>query len=186
MSSASVQQMMMQRQFELQQRQLHHIYQGQQELHRAGISSSHHQVQSPGHVLQQGIPQGSFEAGDFRHPSYGSTASSPILIPVGVTRSHGTSIMNPRADQRQSETAETTTSQDYLATSQYMSVSPDDSSQISHGGMNPDAASFAPTYLGATQGEIDFIYAARDNRDLSNPWVFSESLHDSPSHVLSI
>jgi hypothetical protein len=158
MAPASAQQMMMQRQFELQQRQLHPMYHGQQERHRAGMSPSHHQVQSPGLMLQQGVPPGSFDSGDYHHPSYGATTSRPILIPMAMTGSHGTGNIDPRmhtSDPRQSETGELlSTAQDNQAT-QYMSVSPDDSSQFSHGKMNPDATSFAPTYLGATQGEKD-------------------------------
>jgi hypothetical protein len=154
MAPASAQQMMMQRQFELQQRQLHPMYHGQQERHRVGMSPGHHQVQSPGMMLQPGVPPGSFESGDYHHPSYASTASSPILIPMTMAGSHGTSNILPRMPH-QSETVEpSSTAHDNPAT-QYMSVSPDDSSQFSHGKMNPDATSFAPTYVGSSQGEKD-------------------------------
>lgn len=149
MAPASTQHWMMQRQYEMQQHQLHHMYHGQQERHRAGMSPSHHQVQPQNVMLQPGVPPGSFDTGDYHLSSYGSTTSSPILIPMPMPGSHGTSNVNPRghsADPRQSDSS--STAHDNQAT-QYMSVSPDDSSQFSH--MNPDAAAFAPTYLGAAQ-----------------------------------
>jgi len=156
LAPASAQHMMMQRQYELEQRQIHQMYHGQQEHHRAGISTGHH-LQSPGMMLPQVVPAGSFDTGDYHMPSYASAASSPILIPMTMSGAHASGNVNPRvhtADPRQGDTRDASSTAHESHATQYMSVSPDDSSQFSQK-MNPDATSFAPSYLGAAQGEID-------------------------------
>lgn len=147
----SAQQLMMQRQYELQQRQLHQMYHGQQEHHHAGISSS--QVQSPAMMVQSVVPPGSFDASDYHVPSYASATSSPILIPVAMAGGapRTTNLRLHTSDPRQSDIQDTSPMSQENQASQFMSVSPDDSSQLSHGKMNPDATAFSPSYLGASQ-----------------------------------
>ncbi len=164
LAPASAQQLMMQRQYELQQRQLHHMYHGQQERHRAGMSSSQ-QVQPAGLLLQAAVPPGSFDANDFHVPSYASATSSPILIPVAVPGAHGKSNLRLHTSTPvESEAHDSSPIAQEKQSTQYVSVSPDDSSQMSYGRMNPDATAFAPSYLGAAQckeqrivGHVDLL-----------------------------
>lgn len=147
MMQSTTHQYMMQRQYELQQRQLHHLYHGQQEP-RSVVSPSHHPVQPPGVLLQPVLASGSFDTQEYGQvPRYSSSASSPILIPL--TRSGNPGTMTAPAVARRGEAQETTTGSGQeieTQSQQCMSVSPDDS-QFSHGKMNPEATAFAPTYL---------------------------------------
>lgn len=158
LAPASAQHMMMQRQYELQQRQIQQMYHNQQERHRAGVSPSH---QPAGMQYHQVVPAGSFDTGDYH--TYASTASSPILIPMAMSGTHGSSNINPRlhtSDPRQGDAHDSSIGAHDAHATQYMSVSPDDSSQFSQK-MNPDATAFAPSYMGAAPGECDEALAHR-------------------------
>ena len=152
MAPASSQHAMMQRQYELQQQQLHQMYQGQQDRSGSGGVSHGQPQQTQGIMMQPIVPVASFDANEFSGAAYPSTASSPILIPAAMPSSLDHSRrtilgVGARGDSHgSSSTAQET------HTTHYMSVSPDDSSQLS-ARMNVDAATFAPAYLGAAQGQ---------------------------------
>jgi hypothetical protein len=93
--------------------------------------------------MQPVVPAASFDANEYIATTYPSTASSPILMPVAMAPAD----LRKRGDSHSSSSIAQETH-----TTQYMSVSPDDSSQLSVR-MNPDAATFAPGYLGAAQGK---------------------------------
>ena len=155
LASGSAQQLMIQRQYELQQQHLHQMYHGQQERLRTGISPSPH-MQSPALM----VPPGSFDTGDYHHPSsYTSTGSSPVLVPVAIPGAHltGTIRLPPTDPQQSTQHDPPSTSQESLS-AQLMSISPDDSSQMSHGKMNPDATAFSPSYIGPPQGNLSIIF----------------------------
>lgn len=144
LASGSAQQLMIQRQYELQQHHLHQMYHGQQERLRTGISPSPH-MQTPAMM----VPPGSFDAGDYHHPSYASTGSSPVLVPVPMPGTHltGTIRLPPTDPQLSTQHDSQSATQESLS-AQMMS---DDSSQMSHGKMNPDATAFSPSYIGPPQ-----------------------------------
>jgi hypothetical protein len=143
MTPVSSQHAMMQRQFELQHQHLHQMYQGQQDQQGSGGMSQSRKPQIPGIVMQPVVPAASFDANEYIATTYPSTASSPILMPVAMAPAD----LRKRGDSHSSSSIAQETH-----TTQYMSVSPDDSSQLSVR-MNPDAATFAPGYLGAAQGK---------------------------------
>jgi replication factor A1 len=144
LASGSAQQLMIQRQYELQQHHLHQMYHGQQDRLRTGISPSPH-LQSQAMM----VPPGSFDTSDYHHPSYSSTGSSPVLVPVPMPGAHLTgTIRLPPTDPQQGTQHDPAEGQ----SAQLMSISPDDSSQMSHGRMNPDATAFSPSYIAPPQG----------------------------------
>ena len=150
MATTSSQHAMMQRQYEL--HQLHHMYQGQQD--RSGTSQiSHGQPpQTQGIMMQPVVPAASFDANEFSAAPYPSTASSPILIPAAMPSSLDHSRRTPLSLGAKGESHSSSSAAQETHTTQYMSVSPDDSSQLS-ARMNVDATTFAPAYLGAAQGQ---------------------------------
>lgn len=135
-SPASAQHIMMQRQYGLHQQQLQHA-RGQGAV-----------------MLQPLVASASYDTSEYTAPPYPST--SPILVPVSMSGSHITEPNRRGESQGSSSTARETT---HSPTTPFMSVSPEDSSQIS-ARMNPDASSFAPSsYLEATQGKNPSIVA---------------------------
>lgn len=152
MAPVSSQHVMLQRQYELQQHHLHHMYQDQ--LDHEGSSGIFHtqQPQTQGMIMQPVVPVASFDASEYHAVPYPSASSSPILIPgqTSLSLDHSRSAISERGTRRESYTSSSTAPETH--TTQYMSVSPDDSSQFS-ARMNPDATTFAPSRLGAAQGE---------------------------------
>mmetsp|Transcript_55539 Transcript_55539/g.161309 ORF Transcript_55539/g.161309 Transcript_55539/m.161309 type:complete len:565 (+) Transcript_55539:184-1878(+) len=147
LASGSAQQLMIQRQYELQQHHLHQMYHGQQERLRTGLSPSPH-MQTPAMM----VPPGSFDTSDYHHPSYSSTGSSPVLVPVPIPGAHLTgNIRLPPTDPQQSTQHDTPSGGQESPSGQLMSISPDDASHMSHGKMNPDATAFSPSYIGPPQ-----------------------------------
>lgn len=166
-------QIMLQRQYELQQRQLQQMY-GQQDRHRPGMGQSH-QVQTQG-IAMPGLPLGSFDtSGEYQIPSYSTggsdqhpsimsvAGSNPILIPMTMPGIRGPATVSPVAAAHPDQFgpprgAVEGTHGDMpegvsasQAETQYMSVSSDES-QYSSGKMNPDATAFAPSCYMGPQG----------------------------------
>jgi hypothetical protein len=171
-ASARQQLMLQHQQYEMQQLQLRQMYHGSQEPHRPGMGQSH-QAQAPGMMLPPIVPSGSFEAtGEYQVPSYTTggpdqhpslslmSGSSPILIPMTMAGARAPAGVSPAAAQEQYGSSRVAPEGSHLdqhpmhaspgqGESQYMSVSPDDS-QFSQGKMNPEATSFAPSYMNRT------------------------------------
>jgi len=150
MGPVSAQQVMMPRQYDLQH--LQHMYQGHQES-----SASTGMAHSPPPVSQGGlppaVPAASFDMNEYNAPSFPS-ASSPILIPKPLPPTLDHSRRTPMGLRARGEgdSLGSLSSAHETHTPQYVSVSPDDSSQLS-ARMNPEAVTFAPAYLGAAQGK---------------------------------
>mmetsp|Transcript_116307 Transcript_116307/g.335970 ORF Transcript_116307/g.335970 Transcript_116307/m.335970 type:complete len:544 (+) Transcript_116307:219-1850(+) len=170
MASASAQQMMLQRQYELQQHQLRQMYHSQQDQDRAGMPPPTHQSQSSGMMMQPIVPVGSFDTAEYHAPSYSSTTSSPILIPMAMPGTHGPSNLplrgQPTEQRRRGDGHGSATAAHEPSTPQYMSVSPDDSSQFS-ARMNPEATAFSPSYM--AQGNQPTGHQMYLHYDPSNP-----------------
>jgi hypothetical protein len=154
----SAQQLMMQQQFEMQQRQLHQLYSQQQQHDR--LRHQHHRQSHQQHIHQQPPhamigAMGSFdtasyqgEASDPQHPTHfpSGVASSPLMVPMGIS-STGT-LSTPSPSEHYSSPNLEGMPQEMLSQRSTGAMSP-----FPLGRMNPDATSFAPTYLSVTQGE---------------------------------
>ncbi|KAL3910687.1 MAG: hypothetical protein SGILL_007596 [Bacillariaceae sp.] len=137
----SAQQIMMhQQQYDIQQRQLHHMY--GQDVHRQD-----HQIQQAPQMMLRTM--GSF---DTNASSYaGEIATTPLLVPIGMPP--GTSATPSSKDQFPSPSLEShSTTPDGSIPGQRSSGA---MSPFPHslGKMNPDASSYTPTYLSAAQGK---------------------------------
>lgn len=155
----SAQQIMMQQQFEMQQRQLHHLYSHQpHERHHQHRPTYQHQVHQQQPQLLIGTMEGfdtSSYHGDASNPQHRphhmpGVGSSPLLVPMGI---HGTSTIGTASPQEQypSPTLEGMP-QDLMSQRSSGAMSP-----FPFGRMNPDATSFAPSYSSVTQGETTFM-----------------------------
>lgn len=148
----SAQRLLMQQQYDLQQRQLHQMYgHGHQEHHHR---QGHQSMQPPQMLLR---PMGSFDTstssyvaeGGEQHqhqhiPLVQGVGTSPLLVPMGISIPHGM-MSHPLPDQYSSPKLEGLSAGQDSRSSGAMSPFP-------IGKMNPDATAFAPSY-GTPQGK---------------------------------
>jgi hypothetical protein len=142
--------MMQQQQYDIQQRQLHHMY-GQE------AQRQDHQMQQATQMMIRNM--GSFDttsnshAGGIpdQHQVPLMTGANPLLVPMGMPP--GASMGHSSQEQYPSPSIEShSTAQEGSNSAQRQSgaVSPFPHSM---GKMNPDASSYTPTYLSAVQGK---------------------------------
>jgi hypothetical protein len=142
---ASAQQMLLQQQYEMQQRQLQQMYHDQQaqERHRANLRQGHQMQQPSSMIVPTAVRSGSFEAPDYQVSSYAAVAGAHTSITPNSPDQYGRGrIMMGGMPNMPTSPGGVSQQQEYPYIQSSRSESP-----FSPGKMNPQATSFAPSYM---------------------------------------